>query len=324
MEKVIFAEQPITVTGDKNAETYHQSTKKLSLSNIFSFLSDTLFESFLSLRLGNRKNKDLSCLYMEFPKFEENYMDAVGCTRRVMYADVPERPSKQSVRVIVISDTHERHTALGTLPPCDILIHAGDILMTNRMMSAAGAARKAESFDAWLRAQPAQHRVVVAGNHDHILETLGPDGAQRLLPSATYLCNSGAELMGLRLWGTPLSHGRSANRAFQSPAFRAAALRAAAALPPRGVDVLISHGPEGTLARAVAPRTAHAYGHVHALHGVRWVPRGGGAPPPPAPAGAGWVSVCGAVMDGGYAPRQLPIVLDVAPPPPAPAAASGV
>ena len=168
-------------------------------------------------------------------------------------------------------------------------------------MTSRNAMHKLSIFNAWLDAQPAQHRVVVAGNHDQILESVGAEAAQRLLPNAIYLCNSGVELEGLRLWGTPISDGRSPNRAFQSAAARAAAAAAAASLPPGSVDLLITHGFEADLARAVAPRSAHVYGHLHCSHGVR-------------PGGRGserWLEVCGPVMSARLLPYQHPIVLDV-------------
>ena len=190
--------------------------------------------------------------------------------------------------------------------------------MTGRRRSRQGAEEKLALFDAWLRAQPARHRVVVAGNHDHLLESAGAQNAQPLLPSAVYLCNSGVELLGLHLWGSPLSAGRSRNSAFQSAEFRAATRRAAAALPPGSIDVLVTHGREDELAGLVSPQVTHVYGHLHQQHGVRWSARrtdervfdAADAAERPQ-----WLTVCAPVMDGRYRPNQPPIVLDL----PAPA-----
>jgi ribosome-binding protein aMBF1 (putative translation factor) len=39
------------------------------------------------------------------------------------------------LRIVAISDTHDRHHLLEDLPECDLLIHSGDILMTSRVFT---------------------------------------------------------------------------------------------------------------------------------------------------------------------------------------------
>jgi predicted MPP superfamily phosphohydrolase len=79
------------------------------------------------------------------------------------------------IRVVCISDTHD---ARPPLPPGDILIHAGDL-------TARGTFDELQAQLRWLSAQPHAHKVVVAGNHDLILDegcddrllTLGEDNS---------------------------------------------------------------------------------------------------------------------------------------------------
>ena len=73
------------------------------------------------------------------------------------------RPSPLRARVVCISDTHNRHAELPPLPPGDILIHAGDLTET-------GTEAELEAAFAWLSSAPHKHKIVVAGNHDSLLQ----------------------------------------------------------------------------------------------------------------------------------------------------------
>ncbi|WEW56152.1 hypothetical protein PRK78_001587 [Emydomyces testavorans] len=65
-----------------------------------------------------------------------------------------------SLRIVCISGTHNSQP---DLPPGDILIHAGD-LTENRSLDEVQA-----QLD-WLSSQPHLHKVVIAGNHDVLLD----------------------------------------------------------------------------------------------------------------------------------------------------------
>ena len=60
------------------------------------------------------------------------------------------------VKVVFISDTHNGHRKL-VIPPCDVLIHCGD--MTN-----SGSAPELREIDTWFGEQDVEHKVVIAGN----------------------------------------------------------------------------------------------------------------------------------------------------------------
>lgn len=64
------------------------------------------------------------------------------------------------IRVICISDTHN---ATLPLPPGDILIHGGDL-------TAHGTFDEVQAQLRWLSSQPHPHKIVIAGNHDIILD----------------------------------------------------------------------------------------------------------------------------------------------------------
>lgn len=99
-------------------------------------------------------------------------------------------------RVTVISDTHTLHREI-KIKPTDLLIHCGDI--TN-----IGEMGVLSDFNDWLGEQKSSYNIVIAGNHDRQFEKK-PITSRKLLTNATYLENSGVEIMGLKIWGSPLT-----------------------------------------------------------------------------------------------------------------------
>ena len=244
--------------------------------------------------------------------------------------------SRRGIRFCLISDTHDRHHLFPQLPPCDILVHSGDILMTGRLISRHGAIRKLTAFNEWIGRQSARWRIVVGGNHDSVLEDLDISVVRSILCNAIYLCNSEVTVMGLCIFGSPLSFGYSKNRAVQSPRFAADTVTACRALS-RQVDVLVTHGRCPSIGRIVQPSLLHITGHLHRLHGVELSSQ----PDEPdeltdkgqplllssalrvAPllsweslhrdnvsSGRIWLKASAPIMDPRYQPSQVPIVID--------------
>lgn len=100
------------------------------------------------------------------------------------------------MKICAISDTHNQHRSI-KLPEADILIHAGDF--TNR-----GKIEECASFLNWFGEQTQyKARICIAGNHD-FLSQKDPNLFKSLIPSnVTYLRDSGIEIEGLKIWGTP-------------------------------------------------------------------------------------------------------------------------
>lgn len=69
----------------------------------------------------------------------------------------PFYPKKEPIRVVCLSDTHDR--IVPDVPEGDLLIHAGDL-------TTAGTAADIQRQIDWLDSLPHRHKVVVAGNHD--------------------------------------------------------------------------------------------------------------------------------------------------------------
>ncbi len=173
-----------------------------------------------------------------------------------------------------ISDTHGKHELI-RLPAGDVLVHAGDFSMR-------GSLPEVETFLRWFEEQPFQHRILVAGNHDFLAER-EPGIFRALIPdSIIYLEDSGVEIDGVRIWGSPITPW------FFDWAFnrqRGADIRRHWDLIPDDTDLLITHGPPyGILdevlrdprpvgcrdllrrAEQVQPRV-HVFGHIHEGYG---------------------------------------------------------
>jgi predicted phosphodiesterase len=176
-------------------------------------------------------------------------------------------------RIVCISDTHMLHDQV-SVPPGDVLIHAGDF-------SNQGALSDVEKFNAWLGALPHRHKIVIAGNHDFCFEWNAQE-AQDLLSSCVYLQDSGIEVEGFKIWGSPWQP-RFFDWAFNLD--RGEPLREKWSLIPPDTDILITHGP----ARGHGDRTVtgedvgcedlldrlrqlepllHVFGHIHEGYGV--------------------------------------------------------
>ena len=205
------------------------------------------------------------------------------------------------LRLVCLSDTHDRHDALD-VPAGDVLLHAGDF--TGR-----GLPHQVEAFGAFLRRLPHRHKVVIAGNHDFLFEG-APERARAMLGDVTFLEDSGARVEGLEVWGSPWQP-RFHDWAFNLD--RGAPLAAKWSLVPESVDVLLTHGPpHGVLDRTfhgldvgceelrdALPRLRpklHVFGHIHEAYGCREE--------------GGTLFVNASNCDLRYRPVQPPVVVD--------------
>jgi hypothetical protein len=179
-----------------------------------------------------------------------------------------------SVGVVAVSDLHGR---LPSIPACDLLLLAGDLCPIEDHAEAAQRAFLEGPFREWLAHVPAGAIAAIAGNHDLILER-DPALASRL--PWTYLRDSGAELAGLRVWGSPYAV------TFGDWAFMESdeQLERRFGAIPDGLDVLLVHGPpfrvldraargvdtgSHALRRAIlrARPSLGVFGHIHEAHG---------------------------------------------------------
>ncbi len=128
------------------------------------------------------------------------------------------------------------HGDFPTLDGGDLLIVTGDLTYSDTLD---------QHYDAWewLHAQPYKKVVLVAGNHDGVLQT-HPNFYRKAMPKVQYLQDSGIEFEGLRIWGSPWTHVFHG----QNPRCMAFALRDDLLHDkfneiPLNADILVTHGP---------------------------------------------------------------------------------
>ena len=81
------------------------------------------------------------------------------------------------------------------IPDADILIFAGDMSVCRTLQDVAG-------FNAFLKSLPHTYKIVVGGNHDHLLAS-SPDLGRELLQDAIYLQDEEVVIAGLKIYGSP-------------------------------------------------------------------------------------------------------------------------
>lgn len=85
----------------------------------------------------------------------------------------PKDPTKQIVRFIAMSDTHETHLRFSYpnhIPDGDVFLHCGDVLLADHASVSSISQKRVKKFFAWLNALPHKVKIVTAGNHDCELE----------------------------------------------------------------------------------------------------------------------------------------------------------
>lgn len=105
------------------------------------------------------------------------------------------------MKIIALSDSHNKHAILGELPECDILIHAGD-------WSGMGRESETRNFAKWLAKQKAKHIVIVPGNHEVEFSKSLPDARNWILdecPDAIILIEESTEIEGIKIFGSPIT-----------------------------------------------------------------------------------------------------------------------
>ena len=164
------------------------------------------------------------------------------------------------------------------------MIVAGDLTATDKPI-------EYDRFNGWLKKQKYRKKIVVAGNHDKLLQSYPhrikkEDDERfrlgRLCHCHNYLCDSGTEFEGLKIWGSPWS------KTFEgmNPKCKAFTMETEEelaekwALIPDDIDILITHSPPWGILdktdrnkfvgscslreRCLSEyRRLHVFGHIH-------------------------------------------------------------
>lgn len=189
------------------------------------------------------------------------------------YRTTQKHRENHTMKITAISDTHGKHRELRKteIPEADTIIHAGDFTKT-------GTYREAKDFINWFGNLNHKHKILVAGNHDHIMGKNGSRQKKELLnlmeeQGITYLENNSVEIENLKFYGTPYSKIQG-DYVFNQE------------IPEidQDTDILITHGPvKGILDHTKrdgnvgseelreeigkADPREHIHGHIHEQHG---------------------------------------------------------
>jgi len=165
------------------------------------------------------------------------------------------------------------------IPDGDILIFAGDMSVCRTVQDVAG-------FNAFLKTLPHRYKVVVGGNHDHLLAS-SPDLARELLQDAIYLQDEEVDIAGIKIYGAPWQpiFNTNACDAFALP--RGKVISEKWDMIPADTDILITHSPPSGImdedggvshgcsdllkvVQRIEPRF-HVFGHIHNHNGMQTV-----------------------------------------------------
>jgi Icc-related predicted phosphoesterase len=222
------------------------------------------------------------------------------------------------MRTVCISDFHGKFPAV---PPCDLLLIAGDITPTSDHSEEFQKYWLENPFRKWLNEVPAPQVCGIAGNHDFIFQNK-PAWVPRDL-RWTYLQDSGAVIEGIKIYGTPWQPW-FASWAFNAPAALGETFLAEKfAAIPDDTDILLSHGaprgygdiaPSGgkhggehvgstALLERMQKVRPHltVFGHLHGGYGVYTLDSGG----------RDLILANASVMDDQYQVANRPIQFDI-------------
>jgi len=181
-----------------------------------------------------------------------------------------------------ISDLHGHYPKL---EGGDLLIVAGDLTARDE------PGEYVTKFLPWIAKTKYRKRIVIAGNHDNLLEK--GEIPTKVLADFEYLCDSGTEFEGLKIWGSPWSKtfaGMNPHcKAFTKDTEEELAEKWA--LIPDNIDLLITHSPsygvldvvrrevfcgerdehtgsDSLVKHAAKPNVRlHVFGHIHQQYG---------------------------------------------------------
>ena len=118
------------------------------------------------------------------------------------------------MKILQISDTHNRHRQLTNLPEADVIVHCGDFTEN-------GTEEEVLDFLNWYIDLPYKYKIFVTGNHDLCL--WDAKDIEDLPENVFFLQDRGVTIEGVKFFGIAYDHSES--------------------LIPEGTDIVITHEP---------------------------------------------------------------------------------
>jgi len=196
-------------------------------------------------------------------------------------------------------------------------LEGGDLLIVAGDLTARDTQKEYEKFCNWTQRLPYKKIVVVGGNHDNFIQFPYENGYTYWHGWGMYLCDSGTEFEGIKIWGSPWTKsfiGMNPHcKAFTLDTEEQLAEKWA--LIPDDTDVLITHGPafgildenaydqrcgSESLKEALGriKPTLHVFGHIHEQGGLSCMCRE-------------MICVNASIMDQYYYPSNKPVRLEI-------------
>jgi len=258
-------------------------------------------------------------------KFTVKYYN-VGISSVDAAIPIPCKPT-DSIRFVVLSDTHEKQNEIKEIPAGDVLLHAGDFTLHCKP-------EKVVEFNDFLGTLPHKHKIVIAGNHEILFEegfyertwqkwrsylgehklSITTAEVKSLLTNCTFIEDQGVEVMGVKIYGSPWSPECG------GWAFGYLPGKENWTKIPQDTCVLVTHGPpQGILDKSMFGNNTgcpalrfrvhqvkplvHIFGHIHETYGVFQ----------PADNDLRTVFINGSTCNAKYRPTNRPIVFDLIP-----------
>ena len=118
------------------------------------------------------------------------------------------------MKILQISDTHNRHRQLTNLPEADVIVHCGDFADN-------GTEEEVLDFLNWYIDLPYKYKIFVTGNHDLFL--WDAKDIEDLPENVFFLQDRGVTIEGVKFFGIAYNHSER--------------------LIPEGTDIVITHEP---------------------------------------------------------------------------------
>jgi Icc-related predicted phosphoesterase len=220
------------------------------------------------------------------------------------------------LKITLAADLHMLFDQMNWGSGTKILVVAGDL-------TSYGYTDELKPFARWVENGPFEKVVVIAGNHDTVFQRNREKAMRRIsdrTSKVVYLEDSGAEIDGLKFYGTPWTIGLYKDERWAF-GLEESQLQEKWRMIPRDVDVLVTHSPPfGILDQATSFNSAglenncgsqsllrevvgrvmpkvHVFGHIHEARGTT--------------AKDGVQFVNAAMVDRMYMPYGGPIVVSV-------------
>ncbi len=175
---------------------------------------------------------------------------------------------------MIIDAISDLHGYYPKLDGGDLLIVAGDLTARDTIYEHA-------DFQGWLNIQKYKKKIFISGNHDNNI-----DKNFQWDESISYLCDSGTEFEGLKIWGSPWSLWfPRINPKCTAFTGNESDLYASYEKIPHDTDILITHGPAYSILdetkdnrhvgskglygwlKYVGRSRLHVFGHIHESYG---------------------------------------------------------